>query len=252
VGKRKSASSKPALPAEFIRKLRSVKAKRPKTVIDHILKHGYITTEELSSTYGYEHPPRAARNVREQGIPLETFRVASASGRNIGAYRFGDPKEVRAGRVGGRIAWPKEFKQELIDSDGARCAICMTAYESRYLQIDHRVPFEVAGDPAGKPTSADFMLVCGSCNRAKSWSCEHCPNWRDVRDESICQSCYWASPVTYSHVALRVIRRLDLTWTETEVSHFEHLKQLADHAALELPSFVKIALKRTFPELPAD
>ncbi|WP_369334486.1 helix-turn-helix domain-containing protein [Candidatus Thiosymbion oneisti] len=53
--------------------LESVEAKRPKTVIDHILKHGQITTEELKDTYGYNHPPRATRDVREQGIPIKTL-----------------------------------------------------------------------------------------------------------------------------------------------------------------------------------
>jgi transcription initiation factor IIE alpha subunit len=35
------------LPKEFVELCKSVTAKRPKTVIDHILEHGYITTEEL-------------------------------------------------------------------------------------------------------------------------------------------------------------------------------------------------------------
>jgi len=49
----------------------SVTAKRPKTVIDHILQHGFITTEELKEQYGYNHPPRAVRDVRENGIPID-------------------------------------------------------------------------------------------------------------------------------------------------------------------------------------
>ena len=61
------------LPKSFLSKLNSIEAKRPKTVIQHILKHGYITTEELETLYGYQHPPRAARDVRELGIPLITF-----------------------------------------------------------------------------------------------------------------------------------------------------------------------------------
>ena len=48
-------------PLEFLRLLRSVQARRPKTVIDHILEHGQITTEELRDIYGYDHPPRAIR-----------------------------------------------------------------------------------------------------------------------------------------------------------------------------------------------
>lgn len=34
-----------ALPKDFIRKCKSVMAKRPRTVIEHILEHGFITTE---------------------------------------------------------------------------------------------------------------------------------------------------------------------------------------------------------------
>ena len=91
---------RPKLPEEFLKQLKAVTAKRPRVVIDHILKHGHVTTEELKSLYGYDHPPRAARDVREQGIPLETFRVKSTEGHSIGAYRFGDPTKALGGRAG--------------------------------------------------------------------------------------------------------------------------------------------------------
>ncbi|MDI6775621.1 MAG: hypothetical protein QMD03_00020 [Syntrophales bacterium] len=95
------------LPREFVKKCKAVTAKRPRTVIDHILKHGQITTEELKEKYGYNHPPRAARNVKEQGIPLEMFRVTGSDGRKIGAYRFGDPKKARFSKLRGRTAFLK-------------------------------------------------------------------------------------------------------------------------------------------------
>ena len=60
---------------EFLRLLDSITAKRPKTVIQHILKHGFITSQELKDLYGYNHPPRAIRDVREYGIPIDTYRV---------------------------------------------------------------------------------------------------------------------------------------------------------------------------------
>ena len=50
---------------EFLDLLESVTAKRPRTVIQHILQHGYITSQELKDLYGYNHPPRAIRDVRE-------------------------------------------------------------------------------------------------------------------------------------------------------------------------------------------
>ena len=49
---------------EFLARLRAVTNLRPKRVIDHILEHGFVTTEELRIIYGYDHPPRAARDVR--------------------------------------------------------------------------------------------------------------------------------------------------------------------------------------------
>ena len=68
------------LPKAFFEACKRVTAKRPKTVIDHIIKHGHITTEELKEKYGYNHPPRAARDVRESGIPIVTFRVEGGTG----------------------------------------------------------------------------------------------------------------------------------------------------------------------------
>ncbi|EDX75007.1 hypothetical protein MC7420_881 [Coleofasciculus chthonoplastes PCC 7420] len=78
------------LPDDFIKICQSVTAKRPRSVIDHIMQYGFVTTEELKETYGYNHPPRAARDVRELGIPLKTFRVTGSDGRKIAAYKFGD------------------------------------------------------------------------------------------------------------------------------------------------------------------
>ena len=46
---------------EFLDLLDSVEAKRPRTVIQHILEHGHITSQELKELYGYYHPPRAVR-----------------------------------------------------------------------------------------------------------------------------------------------------------------------------------------------
>lgn len=45
-------------PAEFLAALARVTHRRARIVIEHILKHGHITTEELEDTYGYSHPPQ--------------------------------------------------------------------------------------------------------------------------------------------------------------------------------------------------
>lgn len=232
-------------PEEFLKLLQAVTNKRARIVIDHILEHGFVTTEELKTKYGYDHPPRAARDVREQGIPLETFKVKSAEGRTIGAYRFADISQIRADRLGGRRAFSKRFKAALIEQYGARCSICSTPYEDRYLQIDHRIPYEVSGEPtAAQRDPADYMLLCGSCNRAKSWSCEHCVNWLVEKSPNVCQTCYWVNPESYKHIALRFVRRLDIVWTEQEVETYERLKRLADASGEAMPEYVKAVLAR--------
>ena len=173
-------------PEAFLKKLQLVTSKRAGIVIDHILAHGYITTEDLEKRYGYNHPPRAARDVREQGIPLETFRVKSSDGRMIAAYKFGNLEDIREGKLGGRKVFPKKFKDNLhVESDG-KCAVCAGQFEKRYLQIDHRIPYEIAGDMDHLNRDAkDYMLLCAACNRAKSWSCEYCPNWNN-KSATIC------------------------------------------------------------------
>lgn len=82
------------LPQDFINVLNAVTNKRAKFVIDTILEKGYCSTEDLQNG-GYEHAPRAARDVRELGIPLETYKIKDSTGKNIAAYRFGDWEEAK-------------------------------------------------------------------------------------------------------------------------------------------------------------
>lgn len=238
------------LTPEFLERLVAVRGKRSKIITSHILEHGFITTEEIETTYGYKHLPRAARDVREQGIPLETFYVESSEGRRIAAYRFDDPSTVRSGKLGGRVAFSKGFKQRLIETYAKRCSICLAEYEERYLQIDHCIPFEVSGDPENlEESTQEYMLLCGSCNRAKSWSCEHCENWRVHKSPDVCLECYWASPEAYEHVAMRDVRRLDLVWSEQEdVETYDALRQRAEFSGDTMPDYVKSVLKRALEQ----
>ena len=233
------------LPRDFVEKCMAVTAKRPRTVIDHILKHGYITTEELKEKYGYNHPPRAARDVKEQGIPLEMFRVVGSDGGKIGAYRFGDPAKARFSKLSGRTAFAKALKAKLIELHGSRCAIYLEEFELSSLQIDHRIPFEIAGDDAASMDDPRaYMLLCGSANRAKSWSCEHCVNWRELKTPEICRRCYWAFPEDYDHVAMRQARRVDIMWTGEEVSVYDRLKKRTMELQKNIPEYIKEIIEK--------
>ena len=213
---------------KLLKSAKQVTAHRPKVVIDHIIKHGFITTEELRETYGYNHPPRAAGDVRDQGIPLETFKVKGRDGRSIGAYRFGDASKIEGGKLGGRKILPKKIKKALIAEFGARCAITREEYDESYLQLDHRIPYRVSGDTGDNNSkAANFMLLSGSAQRQKSWACEHCKNFIVAKSEKTCRTCYWASPDNYKHVAMRDERRVDVVFSGGEIRKYKILETRA-------------------------
>lgn len=235
--------AKQKYPKDFLDLVASITNKRAKIVIDHILKYGHISTEDIEKTYGYKHPPRAARDVREAGIPLETFKVKSQEGKSIAAYRFGDLTKIKQNRYKGRLVFSKKFKQDLYDANDGGCYICNGKFEIRYLQIDHRVPYEISGDTENfQQKKEDYMLLCASCNRAKSWSCENCENWTSAKDIEVCLKCYWGKPENYDHIALQKIRRLELVWQGEEVDFFEALKTEAENGKIDLPEYVKSLL----------
>ena len=229
---------------ELMRLIENVTALRPRRVLDHILTHGQVTTAELTEVYGYTHPPRAARDVREHGIPLETFRVPGPDGRSIGAYRLGDPSGVTSGKAGGRRAFPKAFKSRLVDRYGERCALCGWRFPARALQIDHRVPYEVAGEATSLDHLDAYMLVCGSCNRSKSWTCEACVNWSDRQDTALCTTCMWGSPEEYTHVALEDRRTLTIAWQGADAAKYDELRDAAASGGIDLPDYARDILKR--------
>lgn len=217
--------------------------RRARQMVEHILQHGQVTTQELQLLYGYEHPPRAAKDVVELGIPLERGWVQNEQGRRIRVYRLGDLSQIR--RLHGRAPVPKKVREAIVREQGERCSICQMVLPTRALQIDHRVPYEISGGVESPEEHVDeFMLLCASCNRAKSWSCEHCLNWTGGRRAETCRKCYWAYPEDYEHIALRQVRRLDIVWNEEEIAVFEKLREQAQQRGTAMLDYVKAVLRR--------
>lgn len=230
--------------AELLAAVARVTTKRGKVLVKHILKHGSVSTEDLETVYGLTDAASAARDVRDAGVPLLSTRGKRRNGQQMAVYSFGDPSLIRGDRFQGRRAFAKGFKTALIERYGAWCGLCSTPYEPRYLQIDHRVPYQIAGEATdGERETDEYMLLCGSCQRSKSWSCEHCDNWREGRQPDICKACYWAVPDDYTHIALKDRRRLEIVWlgAEEALDHTK-LKSLASKNAVALPLYAKAAL----------
>ena len=210
-------------PTEFIKVLQSVTAQRPKIVIQHILENGYITSEELKNIYGYNHPPRAIRDVREHGIPIITYRVSNGQGRRIAAYKFGNPRDVQnvLSKVSGRTVLSKILKQALVEKFGPKCFVYLEEFDEKFLQVDHRIPYEIGGECNDNDIDC-FMLLSPSANRAKSWACEHCSNWI-VKDKEMCIKCFWAYPENYEHVAGNIEKIVSITFTGDEIEDYNKL-----------------------------
>ena len=215
-----------------LRKLNSITDKRPATVIKHIIEHGYITTEELTNNYGYEHAPRAARDVRERGINLVTYRVKSSDGRDIAAYRFGEPIFIdnKASKVAGRTVLSSALKKALVDKYGSVCFVYLQPMEERLLQIDHRIPYEIGGEQEDNLDC--YMLLSPSANRAKAWTCEHCSNWTK-KDVAFCSNCFWAHPENYTHIAGKEERQIIITFTDNEIEDYNRLIELVGQEQAE-------------------
>ena len=214
-------------PKDFLELLNSVSAKRPQTVIQHILEHGYITSEDLKDTYGYNHPPRAVRDVREYGIPLITYRVTGSDGRSIAAYRFGNPADVKNNllKSAGRTILSKALKQALIEKYGSKCFVYLETMDESVLQVDHRIPYEIGGEHDENDIDY-YMLLSPSANRAKSWTCEHCENW-ERKDSSFCLRCFWAHPDNYDHIAGKYERIVSVVFTGNEIEDYYKLIALS-------------------------
>lgn len=229
------------LPEDFKGILESVTKKRARFVIDTILSKGFCSTEDLKNG-GYEHAPRAARDVRELGIPLDTFKIKDSNGKNIAAYKFGDweiaKKTNQLAKVSGRTQLTEKLKNALIERYGARCNLYGEEYPVRLLQPDHRIPYEIGGDPSDMYDTNCFMLLSPSANRDKSWACEHCINWTE-KDISTCKTCYYAYPENYQHIAGEKEKKLNIVFNNEEMELYNQIVEQAELHNISCQSAVK-------------
>src|ERR1035438_3213237 len=163
----------PVVPKELLDRIAAVTNKRARFVLDSIVKAGRVTTEQINQA-GYDHPPRAAQDVRDLGFRLKTIKVKHTNGRSIAAYVF-DEGELDPSKAG-RRALPKKERDAIIHAAGGKCQICGAVHN---LQADHRIPYEVAGEALAGELDP-YQVLCGSCNRKKSWDCEHCRNRLEI------------------------------------------------------------------------
>lgn len=193
-------------------------SKRARDVAEMILTKGSCTTSDIEAL-GYKHSPRAVGDLRDSGV-----NVVKVMERYTDPDTGTDKRRARysiAGVTAGKVS-RHPFSKKTTDAVKAsgHCEVCGALPP---LQVDHRVPFEIAGETYPHVV-AELMPLCPSCNRTKSWECEHCPN-RSVKNISVCKSCMWASPERYQHVATRQVREIRATLNNADdIRRFDELR----------------------------
>ncbi len=230
---------------DYIQLVLTVCSSRAAYVINHILEHGFITSEDIRN-HGFVHGARAVGDVRDNGIPLLTSKVKSSDNKTIAKYTFGSASQIKKHKFGGRVNFPAKLKPSLIERDGLLCAISKQSLPEDELQIDHKVPYYISGDISGERNIDDFMLLSKSMQRAKSWECEHCENLLFASDINICKTCYWASPNDYSHVAMKQQRTISITWEGKETNDFNALVNESCERELDPQTMIRIIIHERY------
>lgn len=203
-----------------------------------MLERGSATTHDLN-LLGYNHPPRAIGDVKDLGFPVIKEMVRGPDGRRMASYRFGSAEDIRQGQIG-RTNFSKSFKTRLIAKYGPRDEITMAEHPARALQNDHRIPYRVGGDAGLSINDVDaYMLLDAKSQRAKSWSCEQCSNFRETKSPDICRRCFWAYPSDYDHIAMRDERRVDIIWHGDEVAEYDLLAEQSEREGLPIEQLLK-------------
>jgi len=203
-----------------------------------MLRDGGVTTEDLKNL-GYDHPPRAIADLKDNGIPIVRETVRSSASKRMARYSLGTAEQIRVGQVG-RTAISKKFRDALLQKYGSKDCLTLAVHEPRSLQIDHRIPYRVAGDAGLATNDVDaYMLLDGKSQRAKSFSCENCENFISIMNPEICRSCYWAFPENYNHVAMQETRRADLVWQGAEILEYDQIKSMASKQGRPVNEFLK-------------
>ena len=232
---------------KYIDEVLEVCSLRARYVINHILENGSISSEDLRNA-GYVHGARAIGDVRDNGVPLITSNIRSSDNRTIAKYTFGPSSAIKRHKFGGRVNFPRNLKNQLLQRDGLVCSISKQDLPESELQIDHRIPYYISGDIKGERNPDEFMLLSKSMQRAKSWDCEHCENIANHFNIEICRNCYWASPERYTHVAMKEMRSTNLTWEGKEVKSYDRMESRCREEGRTIQDYLKSKVDEEFPD----
>lgn len=205
-----------------------------------MLSNGALTSSEMLS-FGHMHPARVIGDVRDQGIPVKTTTIFE-QGKRYASYTLGKARDINRVKFGGRKAIPSYIKDMLVARSGMRCQLSEATLENTDLEVDHRIPFALAGEPVHPKCPTNYMLLSRSMQMKKSKECAGCPNLKKLKSVDNCKECYWASPEHYTHTAMRQEQVTNINWTDEDAISLAKIRELAISHGISVESLIKKTL----------
>ncbi|WP_239352870.1 hypothetical protein, partial [Snodgrassella communis] len=78
--------------------------------------------------------------------------------------------------------------------------------------------------------------------RTKSWSCENCKNFKEIKNMNICKECFWAYPENYNHIAMHPQRRLDIVFNNDDIDIYDKMDTLSKENNKSVQILIKEAI----------
>ncbi len=225
---------------EYVELVYPYATKRAKWAIDELLSNGSLTSSEMLE-FGHMHPARVICDVRDQGIPVETTTIFE-QGKRYASYKLGKAKDINRAKFGGRKTIPTCIKHILVARNGMQCQLSKATLQSTDLEVDHRIPFALAGEPKHPKCPSNYMLLSRSMQMKKSKECAGCPNLKKLNSVDNCNECYWASPEHYTHKAMRQEQVTSINWTDKDAISLAKIRELALSHGLSVESLIKNTL----------
>jgi hypothetical protein len=215
---------------KFGGRIKLLKNRRARVVTEFKVKNSSVNTDDVQDT----------------GLPIVTSETKDENNKDILSYKFAEEGKISFLREQDRKHFSKDFKDHLIEKHGSICCICLIKEESGHLQIGQRIPYGVLDEiQYKKEKEKNYFLLCGSCNRSKSLSCDTCKNYKEIKDPNVCKSCYWASPEKYNHIAMKKEGRIELVFTEELMETYNKIKSASETAKTNICKFVIELLKKS-------
>lgn len=219
---------------------------RAKAAADLLMEKGVITKYDFEETHvPVSQAPRAIRDLKDHGIPIETLRKISVpqAKTKVNRYTLGSIDNINTSMRYGRMYDPTGMKEKLAKLHGDVCVFCGKKLTAKDRELDHKLPVNIFGDlsPVERLNPDNYQLVCRGCNRLKREATSH-GAFDDQREGmDIVKQNYWYDPVQYrKNRDDRLYAHNVIVWnTSKDIQAYKQISQYAKDSSKSFQEALK-------------